>query len=64
MQSGTVSESHRDALNFASREYGRLANSPAETTPANASIRERLQQKAIWLQRYAVAQPAIAAVGP
>lgn len=57
LQPGAVSLSQRQFLLFAAGEYGRLANGPAVTAPNMQAVRERLQQKAIWLQRYADQQP-------
>jgi hypothetical protein len=57
LQSGSVSSVHRQALQFAASEYARLANSPAAKTSTMQPVRERLQQKAIWLQRYADEMP-------
>ena len=58
LQPGQVSSSqHRKTLEFAASEYSRLASSSNGMSPANQPIRQRLQQKAIWLQRYAVDQP-------
>ncbi len=53
LQPGVISPSQRQALHFAASEYGRLANSPAATGPNMQAARERLIQKANWLQRYA-----------
>jgi hypothetical protein len=54
---GATSANQRQFLQFAAGEYGRLANGPAATSPNMQAVRERLQQKAIWLQRYADQQP-------
>jgi hypothetical protein len=56
LQPGSVSPSQRSALVFAASEYERLANSPAASTLNLQPHRERLQQKAIWLKRYAEQQ--------
>ncbi len=67
LQPGTSSASHRQALIFAAGEYQRLASSAIGMTPAAAPIRERMQQKAIWLRRYAeqpVMSPTIDSVVP
>lgn len=53
LQPGSASLSQRQFLQFAAGEYGRLANSPPAREPNMQAVRERLQQKAIWLQRYA-----------
>ena len=53
LQPGAASKFQRDTLVFAANEYQRLANSLAATTPNMQLPRERLQQKAIWLRRYA-----------
>jgi hypothetical protein len=50
---GLESNSQKQALLFASGEYQRLAGTPTAMQPANQTMRERLQQKAIWLRRYA-----------
>jgi len=50
---GLESNMQKQALLFASSEYQRLAGGPAASQPANQTVRERLQQKAIWLRRYA-----------
>jgi hypothetical protein len=52
-QPGTVSKSQREALLFASGEYKRLAAHAAN----NSAVQQRLQQKAIFLQRFADPQP-------
>jgi len=57
LQPGWASSLHRQALQFASSEYQRLASSAAATTPANQAVRERLQQKAIQLRIYADQAP-------
>jgi hypothetical protein len=57
LQPGSVSSMHRQALQFAASEFGRLANSPAANAPTMQPVRERLQQKAIWLRRYADETP-------
>lgn len=57
LQPGAVSSAHRQALQFAAGEYARLANSPAANAPTMQPVRERLQQKAIWLRRYADEAP-------
>ncbi len=57
LQPGSASSMHRQALQFAASEYGRLANSPAANAPTMQPVRERLQQKAIWLKRYADETP-------
>ncbi|MSQ94894.1 MAG: hypothetical protein EXR98_10120 [Gemmataceae bacterium] len=57
LQPGSVSPSQRSALVFAASEYERLANSPAASTLNLQPHRERLQQKAIWLKRYAEQPP-------
>ncbi len=56
LQPGSVSASQRSALVFAASEYERLANSPSASTMNLQPLRERLQQKAIWLKRYAEQQ--------
>ena len=53
LQPGLESASQKRALLFASNEYQRLAASPLATQPASQILHERLQQKAIWLRRYA-----------
>jgi hypothetical protein len=53
LQPGIDSNYHKQALLFASSEYQRLAAGPLAAQPANQTVRERLQQKAIWLRRYA-----------
>lgn len=53
LQPGAVSAGQRQALQFAAGEYGRLANSPLANSPQMQAARERLQQKALWLKRYA-----------
>lgn len=58
LQPGAVSPSQRSALEFAASEYERLANSPGASTMNLQPHRERLQQKAIWLKRYAEQAPA------
>ncbi len=57
LQPGAVAASERQALLFASSEYQRLASSPAAGTPSLLTTRERLQQKAVWLRRYAEQAP-------
>ena len=57
LQPGNVSFSQRNALKFAAGEYQRLASSPPALVANMASTRERLQQKAIWLQRFADQPP-------
>jgi hypothetical protein len=57
LQPGSVSSIHRQALQFAASEYGRLANSPAANAPTMQPVRERLQQKAIWLKKWADEAP-------
>ena len=57
LQPGSVSSVHRQALQFAASEYARLANSPAANAQNMQPVRERLQQKAIWLRRYADEAP-------
>jgi hypothetical protein len=57
LQPGFASSLHRQALQFAANEYARLANSPAANAPTMQSVRERLQQKAIWLKRWADEAP-------
>ncbi|MBM3994268.1 MAG: hypothetical protein FJ303_08980 [Planctomycetes bacterium] len=53
LQPGSVSMHQRRALEFASSEYQRLANSPIAATASMQIVRERLQQKAIWLRNFA-----------
>jgi hypothetical protein len=53
LQPGSISSSQRKSLEFASSEYQRLASSPIASSPSMQTTRERLQQKAIWLRRYA-----------
>ncbi|MBI3822074.1 MAG: hypothetical protein HY289_05260 [Planctomycetes bacterium] len=53
LQPGSTSPTERRALEFASSEYDRLARSPAASSPSVQTHRERLQQKAIWLKRFA-----------
>lgn len=57
LQPGNVSFSQRKTLEFAASEYQRLASSPPALAANMATTRERLQQKAIWLQRFAVQPP-------
>lgn len=57
LQPGATSSIHHEALVFAASEFGRLANTPAASAPTMQSVRERLQQKAIWLRRYADEAP-------
>lgn len=57
LQPGSVSSLHRQALQFAAAEYARLAASPAAQGPTMQSVRERLQQKAIWLKKWADEAP-------
>jgi len=57
LQPGRVASNQQRFLEFAASEYGRLANSPPATAPNMQAVRERLQQKAIWLQRYADQAP-------
>jgi hypothetical protein len=57
LQPGHVSPSQQKTLLFASSEYSRLASSPPALASNMAATRERLQQKAIWLQRFAVQPP-------
>ena len=58
LQPGHVSPSQRHTLEFAAGEYQRLASSPPALAANMQANRERLQQKAIWLQRFAVQPPA------
>jgi hypothetical protein len=58
LQPGAVSVSQRKALEFAAGEYQRLAGSIAAAGPSMQPVRERLGQKARWLQNYAT-QPAV-----
>ena len=53
LQPGSVSQSERRALEFASGEYQRLAASTIAGSLGMQTHRERLQQKAIWLRRFA-----------
>jgi hypothetical protein len=57
LQSGSASIEHRKALTFASTEYQRLANGPLAAGEQMKAARERLQQKAIWLRRFAEQPP-------
>jgi hypothetical protein len=57
LQPGSVASSQRSALEFAASEYQRLANGPAASSQNMQAVRERLQQKAIWLRRYAEQPP-------
>jgi len=57
LQPGSISNAQQNALMFASSEYQRLANSPAAGGSSVIGVRERLQQKAIYLRKYAE-QPA------
>jgi hypothetical protein len=57
LQPGSVSNAQNNALTFASSEYQRLANSPSAGGASMTSVRERLQQKAIYLRKYAEQQP-------
>jgi hypothetical protein len=59
LQPGSVSRSQHDALMFASGEYQRLASSPAAGTATMTAVRERLQQKAIYLRKYAETAVAV-----
>ena len=56
LQPGGIAPSQRQALHFAASEYARLANSPAASGPNMQIAKERLQQKAIWLKKYADGQ--------
>jgi hypothetical protein len=56
LQPGSVSNAQHNALAFASSEYQRLANSPVAGGATVISVRERLQQKAIYLRKYAEQQ--------
>jgi hypothetical protein len=53
LRPGAVSASQRHALLFAANEYQRLSTSPTAGSLNMQPLRERLQQKAIWLRRYA-----------
>ena len=53
LQPGGASSLHRQALQFASGEYNRLAKSPLASAPTMQDVRQRLTQKAVWLWRYA-----------
>ncbi|MBI2808124.1 MAG: hypothetical protein HYX68_24325 [Planctomycetes bacterium] len=57
LQPGAHSPSQRAALMFAAGEYERLATSPGANAPAAQTSKERLQQKAIWLRRFAEQAP-------
>ncbi len=57
LQPGSASVEQRKALEFASTEYQRLANGPLAAGPQMQALRERLQQKAIWLRRFAEQAP-------
>jgi hypothetical protein len=57
-QPGTVSKSQYESLMFVSSEYQRLASSPAAGSANMIAVRERLQQKAIFLRDYAEPLPA------
>ena len=56
-QPGTVSKSQYESLMFVSSEYQRLAGSPAAGSANMTAVRERLQQKAIFLRTFADRQP-------
>ncbi len=56
-QPGTVSKAQREALLFASLQYKRLSDSAAAHAANNSAVQQRLQQKAIFLQRFAEPQP-------
>jgi hypothetical protein len=56
-QPGTVSKAQRDSLLFVSNQYQDLARSPAAGAANMAAVKERLQQKAIFLQRFADPMP-------
>ncbi len=62
LQPGTSSVSQRQALIFAAGEFQRLASSPTAMTPTATPMRERMQQKAIWLRRYAEQSPTPATI--
>jgi hypothetical protein len=53
LQPGSASVEQRKTLIFASTEYQRLANGPLAAGTQMQAARERLQQKAIWLRRFA-----------
>lgn len=53
LQPGSFGSTHRRVLEFASSEYERLSRSPAAGLQSVQTTRERLQQKAIWLRRFA-----------
>jgi hypothetical protein len=53
LQSGQESTAQRQALLFAASEYDRLASSKRASFTGMEAVRERLQQKAIWLRRHA-----------
>ncbi len=57
LQPGANRATQRQTLLFAAGEYQRLASSAPAMTPTSAPHRERLQQKAIWLRRYAEQAP-------
>jgi hypothetical protein len=63
-QPGTVSKSQHDALLFASSEYERLAKSPSAGAANMMAVRERLQQKAIFLREFAEPRPTPLATPP
>jgi hypothetical protein len=53
LQPGAASVMQRQALLFAASEYQRLANGPLASSPQMEPVKQRLQQKAIWLRRFA-----------
>jgi hypothetical protein len=55
---GLTSILHRKALDFASSEYQRLADSPAAAAPNMLAVRDRLRAKAHWLRVYADRPPS------
>jgi hypothetical protein len=57
LQPGSVSPTQKHALLFAANEYQRLAETPTAKSLNMRDLRERLQQKAIWLRRYAEQTP-------
>lgn len=57
LQPGAISPSQKQTLLFAATEYQRLASSPVAGSLNMQPLRERLQQKAIWLRIHAEQTP-------